>query len=50
MQHLRAAFKGIAGDIVVCDSGALCTPDLVKLSYHRVPRLIFPLDTEDNPT
>jgi hypothetical protein len=28
----------------VVDSGALCTPDLSKLSYERVPRPIFPLD------
>ena len=50
MQHFRAAFEGIAGDIVVCDSGALCTPDLAKLSYQNVPRPIFPLDTDFNPT
>ena len=44
MQHFRAAFEPIAGKIIVCDSGALCTPDLSKLTYQKVRRPIFPLD------
>lgn len=44
MQHFRAAFEPIAGKIIVCDSGALCTPDLSKLPYRRARRPIFPLD------
>lgn len=44
MQHFRAAFEPIAGKVIVCDSGALCTPDLSKLPYKRVRRPIFPLD------
>ena len=44
MQHFRAAFEPIAGKVVVCDSGALCTPDLGKLPYRRVRRPLFPLD------
>lgn len=44
MQHFRAAFEPIAVRVIVCDSGALCTPDLRRLTYHRVPRPIFPLD------
>lgn len=44
MQHFRAAFEPIAGKVIVCDSGALCTPDLSKLPYRRVRRPIFPLD------
>jgi microcystin degradation protein MlrC len=44
MQHFRAAFGPIAAEIIVCDSGALCTPDLTKLTYRRVPRPIHPLD------
>ncbi len=28
MQHVRAAFEPITGRIVVCDSGALSTPDM----------------------
>ena len=44
MQHFRAAFGPIAGRIVVCDSGALCTLDYASLGYRNVPRPIFPLD------
>jgi microcystin degradation protein MlrC len=44
MQHFRAAFGPIAGDVIVCDSGALCTPRYDRLPYANVPRPIFPLD------
>jgi microcystin degradation protein MlrC len=44
MQHFRAAFEPIAGKVIVCDSGALCTPDLTRLPYRRARRPIFPLD------
>jgi microcystin degradation protein MlrC len=46
MQHFRAAFEPIAGEVIVCDSGALCTPDLTKLPYTNVLRPIFPLDKD----
>jgi microcystin degradation protein MlrC len=46
MQHFRAAFAPIAGEIIVCDSGALCTPHYERLPYRNVPRPIFPLDDE----
>lgn len=45
MQHFRAAFEPIAGRILVCDSGALCTVNYAAMDYHVVPRPIFPLDT-----
>lgn len=44
MQHFRAAFEPISGGIIVCDSGALCTPHYDRLPYLKVPRPIFPLD------
>jgi len=44
MQHFRAAFAPIAGRIVVCDTGALCTVNYGALNYQHVPRPIFPLD------
>ncbi|MCP4876804.1 MAG: M81 family metallopeptidase [Gammaproteobacteria bacterium] len=44
MQHFRADFEPIAGRVIVCDSGALCTPRYQLLEYHNVPRPIFPLD------
>jgi len=48
MQHFRAAFKAISGKIIVCDSGALCTPRYGRLPYRNVPRPIFPLDMLEN--
>ncbi|MDH3630445.1 MAG: M81 family metallopeptidase [Gammaproteobacteria bacterium] len=44
MQHFRADFEPIAGQVIVCDSGALCTPDYQRLEYRNVRRPIFPLD------
>ena len=44
MQHFRAAFEPIASKVIVCDSGALCTPDHAALPYRKVPRPLFPLD------
>ncbi len=44
MQHFRAAFTPIAGRIIVCDSGALCTLNYASLDYKNVPRPTFPLD------
>jgi microcystin degradation protein MlrC len=46
MQHFRAAFEPISGKIIVCDSGALCTPRYDRLPYRNVPRPIFPLDQD----
>ena len=48
MQHFRAAFEPIAGDVIVCDSGALCTPRYDRLPYRNVPRPIFPLDQSED--
>lgn len=44
MQHFRAAFEPIATQVIVCDSGALCTPQYDRLPYKNVRRPIFPLD------
>ena len=44
MQHFRAAFTPIAGRIIVCDSGALCTLNYAVLDYKKVPRPTFLLD------
>ena len=43
MQHFRAAFGAIAGRVIVCDSGALCTLDYNALDYKNVPRPTYPL-------
>jgi len=49
MQHFRAAFEPIAGEVIVCDSGALCTIDYSRFPYHNVPRPVFPLDRDFLP-
>ncbi len=46
MQHFRAAFEPIAGRVIVCDSGALCTLQYDRLPYRNVRRPIFPLDQD----
>lgn len=43
MQHFRAAFTPIAGRIIVCDCGALCTLNYASLGYKNVPHPTFPL-------
>ncbi len=48
MHHFRAAFEPIAGKVIVCDSGALCTPRYDRLPYRNVPRPIFPLDQAES--
>ena len=48
MQHFRAAFAPIAGQVIVCDSGALCTTRYDRLPYRNVPRPIFPLDQSED--
>ncbi|MEX1663432.1 M81 family metallopeptidase [Thioclava sp. 15-R06ZXC-3] len=45
MQHFRAAFEPIAGQVIVCDSGAICTTHYERLSYKCVRRPIYPFDT-----
>ena len=49
MQHFRADFEPIAERVIVCDSGALCTPRYRLLEYSKVPRPIFPLNAELDP-
>lgn len=46
MQHFRAAFEPIAGRVIVCDSGALATPQAHRRPYKRAIRPIFPLDRD----
>ena len=46
MQHFRAVFEPIAGKVIVCDSGALCTTHYERLPYRNVRRPIFPLDRD----
>jgi len=45
-QHFRAAFGPIAGEVVLCDSGALCAPTRTGVPYQRVARPVYPLDQD----
>lgn len=49
MQHFRAAFEPIAGEVIVCDSGALSTPQMSKRPYVNARRPIWPLDADAQP-
>ena len=44
MQHFRAAFEPVAGKVIVCDTGALATPQAHLRPYTRVRRPVWPLD------
>jgi microcystin degradation protein MlrC len=46
MQHFRAAFEPVAGEVIVCDTGALATPQAHLRPYARVRRPVWPLDRE----
>ncbi|MDO9525964.1 MAG: MlrC C-terminal domain-containing protein, partial [Gemmobacter sp.] len=43
-QHFRAAFEPIASKVIVCDCGALATPNYAKRRYEKVRRPVWPLD------
>lgn len=43
-QHFRAAFEPIAAEVIVCDCGALASPDYGSRDYVKVRRPIWPLD------
>ncbi|MFT7594690.1 MAG: microcystin degradation protein MlrC [Paracoccaceae bacterium] len=44
MQHFRAAFEPIAGQVLVVDAGGLCSPDVTLRDYTHLRRPVFPLD------
>lgn len=44
MQHFRADFEPIAGKVIVCDSGALCTLEYHRMNYQNARRPIHPID------
>jgi microcystin degradation protein MlrC len=43
-QHFRAAFEPIAAEVIVCDCGAIASPDYKIRTYTKVRRPIWPLD------
>ncbi len=50
VHHFRAAYAPIAREVMVVDSGALCTPDLKKHNYTKLRRPIWPLDEVAEPS
>ncbi|MEZ5592859.1 MAG: M81 family metallopeptidase [Gammaproteobacteria bacterium] len=44
MHHFRAGFTPLAADIMSCDSGGLTGYQYQRLTYHKLPRPIWPLD------
>ena len=49
VHHFRAAYAPIAREVMVVDSGALCTPDPKRHTYTRLRRPIWPLDAIQEP-
>jgi microcystin degradation protein MlrC len=49
VQHFRAAYAPIAREIVLVDSGGICSPDLTRLKFTKLRRPIWPLDGVNDP-
>jgi microcystin degradation protein MlrC len=49
VQHFRAAYAPIAREIVLVDSGGICSPDISRLKFTRLRRPIWPLDGVNDP-
>ncbi len=49
VQHFRAAYGPIARDIVLVDSGGICSPDISRLKFKKLRRPIWPLDGVNDP-
>jgi microcystin degradation protein MlrC len=49
MQHFRAAFEPIARDVVLVDTGALCSEIYTPELFTKVRRPVWPLDPITNP-
>jgi microcystin degradation protein MlrC len=49
VQHFRAAYGPIAREIVLVDSGGICSPDISRLNFKRLRRPIWPLDGVNAP-
>src|SRR5258707_11831629 len=49
VQHFRAAYAPIAREIVLVDSGGICSPDISRLKFTKLRRPIWPLDGINDP-
>ncbi|MBV8492016.1 MAG: MlrC C-terminal domain-containing protein, partial [Alphaproteobacteria bacterium] len=48
MQHFRAAFEPIAREVILVDTGALCSEIYTPELFDRVRRPVWPLDPIEN--
>src|SRR5262252_4916790 len=49
MQHFRAAFEPIAREVILVDTGALCSEIYTPQLFTRVRRPVWPLDAISDP-
>ena len=49
VQHFRAAYGPIAREVVLVDSGGICSPDISRLKFSKLRRPIWPLDGVNDP-
>jgi microcystin degradation protein MlrC len=49
VQHFRAAYGPIAREVIVVDSGGICSPDISRLKYRKLRRPVWPLDGVNDP-
>ena len=49
VQHYRAAYAPIAREIVLVDSGGICSPDISRLKFTKLRRPIWPIDGVNDP-
>jgi microcystin degradation protein MlrC len=49
VQHFRAAYAPIAREIVLVDSGGICSPDISRLKFTKLRRPIWPFDGINDP-
>lgn len=49
INHFRADFEPIAGEILFVDTGGLVSPDVLHFPYRKVRRPVWPLDRIDDP-
>lgn len=49
VQHFRAAYAPIAREVLVVDTGGICSPDIHRLKFTKLRRPIWPLDGVNDP-
>ncbi|MBV8392089.1 MAG: M81 family metallopeptidase [Alphaproteobacteria bacterium] len=49
VQHFRAAYAPIAREIVLVDTGGICSPDISRLKFTKLRRPIWPFDGVNEP-